>query len=75
MPKSSKKVKKGIPFPDECTTPGRVPDSVLSKFALNRSEHEVAAIREYVEWQSPKEKVAYLEKVVTENLFDRKLDA
>ena len=75
MPKSYKKAKKGIPSPDECTIPGRVPDSVLNKFALNRSEHEAAAIREYVEWQSPKEKVAYLEKVATENLFDRKLDA
>ena len=75
MPKSSKKAKRRIPSPDECTIPGRVPDSVLNKFVLNRSEPEVDAIREYVEWQSPKEKVTYLEKVATEHLFDRKIEA
>lgn len=75
MPKSPKKAKKRLPSPDECTIPGRVPDSVLNKFVLNRSEHEARAIREYVESQSPKEKVTYLEKVATEHLFDRKLDA
>jgi hypothetical protein len=75
MPKSSKKAKRRIPSPDECTIPGRVPDSVLNKFVLNRSEPEADAIREYVEWQSPKEKVTYLEKVATEHLFDRKIEA
>jgi hypothetical protein len=75
MPKSPKKAKRQLPSPDECTIPGRVPDSVLNKFVLNRLEHEAQAIREYVEWQSPKENVTYLEKVATEHLFDRKLDA
>jgi hypothetical protein len=53
MPKSPKKAKKRLTSPDECTIPGRVPDSVLNKFVLNRSEHEAQAIREYVAWQSP----------------------
>ncbi len=75
MPRSPKKAKKRIPSRDECTIPGRIPDFVLNKFVLNRSEHEAQAIREYVESQSPKEKVNYLEKVATEHLFDRKLDA
>lgn len=75
MSKSPKKIKKRIASSDKCTIPGRVRDSVLNKFVLKRSEHEAQAIREYVECQSPKEKVTYLEKVATEHLFDRKLDA
>jgi predicted Zn-ribbon and HTH transcriptional regulator len=75
MPKSPKKAKRQLSSPDECTIPGRVPDSILNEFVLNRSEHEAQAIREYVAWQSPKEKVTHLEKVATEHLFDRKLDA
>ncbi len=74
MPKSLKKAQKQLPSSDECTIPGRVSDSVLNKFVLNRSDREAQAIREYVEWQSRKEKVTYLEKVATEHLFDRKLD-
>lgn len=38
-------------------------------------EHERRAIREYVELEAPEEKVTHLEKVTTERLFDRKLDA
>jgi hypothetical protein len=60
---------------DDCTIPGPVPTSVLKNAVLNRSKHEEQAIREYVEWQAPKEKVIYLEKIITERLFDRKLDA
>ena len=75
MLKSPKKTKKKNSSPGECTIPGRVPDSVLNKFVFNRSEHEAEAIRQYVEMQSPKEKVTYLEKVTTERLFDRKLAA
>jgi hypothetical protein len=75
MPKPTKKIKKQTPSTDECIIPERVSDSVLNKFVLNRSEQETQTIRNYVEWQSPKEKVTYLEKVATEHLFDRKLDA
>ncbi len=75
MPKSPKMSKKLIPSPDECTIPQRPHNSVLNQFIMNRPEREAQAIREYVEWQSPKEKVTYLEKVATEHLFDRKLDA
>lgn len=75
MPKLPKRSTKRIPSPDKCTIPERVHASVLNKFVLNRSEREAQAIREYVELESPKEKVSYLEKVATEHLFDRRLDA
>ncbi len=53
-------------------------DRTLSnKYVLNRPEHEKNVIIEYFESQSSEdgEKVAYLEKVATERLFDRDLDA
>jgi hypothetical protein len=73
MSKSRKKSKSRLPS-HACTIPGPVPHSALNKFGVNRLERDAQAIREYVEWQSPKEKVTYLEKVATEHLFDRKLD-
>ncbi len=57
------------------TIPGPVPASVLRSAVLKRQSHEEQAIREYVEWQASKENVVHLEKVTTEHLFDRKLDA
>lgn len=72
MQKTTKARKKTVR--GRCTIPGPVPLSVLNDFALKRSDHEVDDIRGYVEWQSPKEKVTYLEKVATERLYDRKLD-
>lgn len=71
----SKKAKGASGARGECTIPGPVAASVLRKAVRNQPEHEERAIREYVEWQSPKEKVAHLEKVTTEHLLDRKLDA
>jgi hypothetical protein len=57
-----------------CTIPGPVDPAVLNAFAPQQND-EREAIRSYVEWQSPKEKVAYVEKVLTERIFDRKMDA
>ncbi len=75
MSKPLKRVRKRILSPGECLIPGRVPDSVLNTFVLNRSESDAAAIREYVRRQSPQEKITHLEKVATEHLFDRKVEA
>ncbi len=74
MPKAKKTIKRKVKI-TECTIPSRVSDSVLNKFVFKRSEREAQAIRDYVEWQSRKEKVTYLEKVATEHVFDRKHDA
>jgi predicted Zn-ribbon and HTH transcriptional regulator len=73
MQKAKKAIKRKVEA-SGCTIPGRVSDSVLNRFAFKRPEREAQAIREYVEWQSQKEKVSYLEKVASEHLFDRKHD-
>ena len=65
---------KGVLSPAH-TIPGPVPVSVLQSAVLKRHAHEEQAIREYVEWQASNENVVHLEKVTTENLFERKLDA
>jgi hypothetical protein len=53
-----------------------VPDEVLNRFTLSRNEKEAKRIAEYVEWQCAKtrENVKYLEKVVTEHVFDNRYD-
>jgi hypothetical protein len=55
----------------ECIIPPRVADDVLNRFTLGRNEHEATRISEYVEWQctKAKEKVTYLEKVLTEHIL------
>ncbi|HLE63913.1 MAG TPA: hypothetical protein VI750_12260 [Pyrinomonadaceae bacterium] len=65
--------KKGRPT-GPCTIPGPVDPAVLNTFAPQKS-NEREAIKSYVEWQSPKEKVSYVEKVLTERIFDRTMDA
>jgi hypothetical protein len=55
----------------ECVIPPRVADEVLNRFTLGRNEKEATRISEYVEWQcaKDKEKVTYLEKVLTEHIL------
>src|SRR4051794_27829228 len=74
MAKSGKTKKSATARQDDCTIPGSVPTSVLNESVLRRSPREEQAICEYVESQSPKEKVLHLEKVTTEYVLDRKLD-
>lgn len=61
---------KGAPLGD-CIIPPRVTDDVLNRFTLGRNEQEATRISEYVEWQcaKDKEKVTYLEKVLTEHIL------
>lgn len=49
----------------------RVADELLNRFTLGRNETEATRISEYVEWQcaKDKEKVTYLEKVLTEHIL------
>lgn len=72
---AKKKTKSKEELRDECTIPGPVSPAALNQSTLKRSEHDEPAIKEYVEWQTHGEEVVYLEKVATEPLFDRKLDA
>ena len=55
--------------------PRRISDSALKKAVLKQPEHEERFIREYIELEVGGEKVTHLEKLASENLFDRRLDA
>jgi hypothetical protein len=57
-----------------CTIPEPVDPAVLNAFAP-QGKNEREAIKNYVEWQSPKEKVTYVERVLSERIRDRKMDA
>jgi predicted transcriptional regulator len=59
----------------DCVIPPATPPEAAGQFVLNGAHHEEQAIREYVEWQTRDEKVTHAEKVKTERLRDRKLDA
>jgi hypothetical protein len=57
------------------TIPGPVSYSALKKAVIKQPEYEERSIREYVELEAIGEKVLHLEKLVTEHLLDRSLDA
>lgn len=57
------------------TLPVRLSESALGTVQLKKIPHEEQAIREYVELESDGEKVTHLEKVMTEWLHGRRLDA
>lgn len=59
----------------EHTIPTPLPDHVLSDFTLGSPEHEERRIREYVEVQAAPERVVHLEKLKSEQLRTRTLDA
>jgi hypothetical protein len=60
---------------DDCVIPVPLPKSELNKFVSAQPEHEARAIREYLEAQAPGENVLHLEKITTEYLPGRSLDA
>jgi hypothetical protein len=59
-----------------CIIPPRVPDEVLNRFTLGRNKNEADRIADYVEWQcaKDKERVTYVEKVLTEHVFGTSYD-
>jgi hypothetical protein len=59
---------------DSCTIPGPVPTSILNDTVIDRPEHEEKQVREYVELEAD-ETVTFLEKVKSERIFGRRLDA
>jgi hypothetical protein len=74
--KSKASTKKNI-APDECVTPPQVNDQALNLFKFDPGkEREADRISGYVEWQCAKdaERVTYLEKIRTENVFGTDYD-
>ncbi len=59
----------------ECVIPPAMPPEALGQFVLHRVEHEERAIRDHVEREARGEQVTHAEKVKTERLRDRQLDA
>jgi hypothetical protein len=70
-----KERKRRRPSPDECVIPPAFPRQAIGAFVLKRSDGEERSVREYVEWQARGEKVTHAEKITTERLWDRRLDA
>jgi hypothetical protein len=63
------------PTKSGCVTPPAVPHEALPDLLFQRDHDEERAIRDYVEWQAPDEKVTHCEKVATETALGRKMDA
>jgi hypothetical protein len=59
----------------EHTIPKPLPERLLADFLIKRSKHDERDVREYVESQVTSEKVTHLEKIKTEHLRTRALDA
>ena len=55
----------------DCLIPPRVPNAAINQFAFKRDDAEAQRIADYVEWQvrDDKEKVTFLEKVLTEHVM------
>jgi hypothetical protein len=80
MPRASRKSKPSketTVMADGCVIPPQVKDEALNRFKFDAgNEHEADRIAKYVEWQCQKdaERVTYLEKLRTENVFGADYD-
>src|SRR5688500_3711989 len=63
------------PTPDECTIPPAIPASALPVLLCKRDQQAEREIRRYVEWQTRDERVEHAERVATEFVLGRRLDA
>jgi hypothetical protein len=68
-------VKKKITSKSGHVIPGPVSDSALKKSIIRQPEHRERAIRQYVELETGSENVVHLEKIVTYNFINGRLDA
>jgi predicted RNA-binding Zn-ribbon protein involved in translation (DUF1610 family) len=61
---------------NKCVIPPRVADAALNRFTIGRNENEADRISDYVKWQcaKDKERVTYLEKVMSEHVFSTRYD-
>lgn len=73
MPKKKNSAAKGK---NKCIIPPCVADEALNRFTLGRNENEADRISDYVQWQcaKDKERVTYLEKVMSEHVFGTRHD-
>lgn len=74
--KATKAKKIKAPEGDACTIPPELPKKQLHKLMFRHSEEEAQGIRDYVEWQSRrnKAKVLHAEKVASERVMGRDYD-
>jgi hypothetical protein len=75
--RKSKSSKTANVMNDGCVIPPQVKDEALTQFKFETgNEHEADRISKYVEWQCQKgaERVTYLEKIRTENVFGADYD-
>ncbi len=60
---------------DECIIPPIIPPSALPNLMFRRDQQAEREIREYVEWQAHDEKVDHAERMTTEFVLGRRLEA
>lgn len=65
----------GAPLANDCVLPPILPLSMLPNLTVERDRQAEAHIREYVEWQAEDELVEHAERVTTEFVLGRRLDA
>lgn len=58
----------------DCTIPPQMPVSFANEMVFERDEDAADKIRNYVTGQTKGEKVTHLERMVVENLFDKKIE-
>ncbi len=67
--------KPAAPDLDDCTIPPAIPRASLPNLLFNRDQQAESEIRRYVEWQAHDESVQHAERVTTEVVLGRRLDA
>jgi len=59
----------------DCTVPPAIPHAMLPGLMFARDRESERLIREYVEWQAPNEHMVHAERVTTEVVLGRKMEA
>lgn len=72
MTRSKKPVR---PYVEDCTIPPALSTSALPDLLFKRDRQAEREIRRYLEWQAKDEKVEHAERVATEFVLGRRLDA
>lgn len=71
----ARKSKTPAPNTDECVIPPILPTSVLPDLMYKRDEQAERNVSRYLEWQASDEKVVHTEKVTTEFVLGRRVEA
>jgi hypothetical protein len=75
MAKKIKRTTRRAAAKTECTIPPAIPDSALPNLMFKRDRRAEKSIRDYVGWQAPDEKITHAERVTTEIVMGRRLEA